>query len=146
MQEIEKYGKANKEVATIAAELSQHGREVLDAYLPFESPPERKADAALLFLIFPFQVVTDVKMQDKILALVRARVMGPCGIRRYVGDSYYCQDYDKWLPLSEQTADFSQNMSFRDELLVPGQEAQWCLFDPLLSAIYAQRDTPEGRQ
>src|SRR5258708_26686553 len=93
MQQIEKYVKANKEVATIAAELSQHGREVLDAYLPFESPPERKADAALLFLIFPFQVVTDVKMQDKILALVRARLMGPCGIRRYVGDSYYCQDY-----------------------------------------------------
>ena len=107
--------------------------------LPFESPPKRKSDAALLLLIFPYGAVDKVEVQDQILSLVRARLMGPYGIRRYIGDSYYCQDYDAWFSESERTADFSTSIEYRDELLVPGQEAQWCLFDPLISAIYGLR-------
>jgi hypothetical protein len=39
----------------------------------------------------------------------------------------------------ERSADFSQSMDYRNALLVPGREAQWCLFDPLLSVIYGRR-------
>ena len=61
---------------------------------------------------------------------------GSFGICRYIGDSYYCQDYDKWLPPEERSADFSNRIDLRDEFLQPGCEAQWCLFDPLMSIIY----------
>jgi hypothetical protein len=34
---------------------------------------------------------------------------------------------------------FSDKLEFRDAHLQPECEAQWCLFDPLLSIIYGQR-------
>jgi hypothetical protein len=78
-------------------------------------------------------------MQDWILSLVRARLLGAIGIKRYIGDSYYCQDYDKWFSPEQSSGDFSTRNDLRDELLQPGCEAQWCLFDPLLSIIYGER-------
>ena len=141
LQQILSCSKANPAVAVLAGELYKPGRKVLEKTLPFESPPVRKADAAMLLLIFPFEIVNETRTQDQILSLVRARLVGPMGIRRYIGDSYYCQDYDKWFPPTERAVDFSKNIAFRDELLVPGQEAQWCLFDPLISAIYGRRDS-----
>ena len=38
-----------------------------------------------------------------------------------------------------RTGDFSARVELRDELLQPGCEAQWCLFDSLLSVIYGER-------
>lgn len=118
------------------AELLKKGRRVLEVQLPFEAPPERKADAALLFLLYPLGVVSEARMKRFIVSLVRARLRGDVGIRRYLGDSYFCQDYDEWYPPAERSADFAQRLTVRDEFLEPGCEAQWCLFDPLLSVIY----------
>jgi hypothetical protein len=115
------------------------GDDALLRQLPFESPPQRKTDAALLFLLCPLEVVASPDTRDWIVSLVRARLEGEHGIRRYTGDSYFCQDYDEWLPPSLQTADFSNSIELRNELLRPGCEAQWCLFDPILSAIYGRR-------
>jgi phosphorylase kinase alpha/beta subunit len=109
---------------------------VLEVQLPFEAPPERKTDAALLFLLYPLAVVTDARMKRFIVSLTRARLMGEVGIRRYLGDSYFCQDYDQWYPPGERSTDFAQRLMVRDEFLQPGCEAQWCLFDPILSVIY----------
>src|SRR5262249_34004261 len=67
------------------AELLKKGRRVLEVQLPFEAPPERKTDAALLFLIYPLSVVTDARMKRFIVSLVRSRLMGEVGIRRYMG-------------------------------------------------------------
>ena len=120
-------------------ELIEKGRERLDRTLPFESPPERLVDAALLFLIHPLDVVRNRAMEDAILNLVQARLKGNVGIKRYVGDSYFCQDYDEWFPPGEMTSDFSDRLEFRDAHLQPNCEAQWCIFDPLLSIIYGQR-------
>ncbi len=126
--------------------LVRHGLQTLHQQLPFESPPIRKTDAALLFLIYPLGLIgpsgaiTDRGMQDWILSLVRARLLGAVGIKRYIGDSYYCQDYDKWLSPAQRAGDFSTRIELRDELLQPGCEAQWCLFDPLLSVIYGERN------
>ena len=127
-------------------ELISRGLQTLRQQLPFESPPNRETDAATLFLIYPLGLVgpsgaiTDRGMQDWILSLVRARLVGATGIKRYIGDSYYCQDYDKWLSPQQRSGDFSDRIELRDELLQPGCEAQWCLFDPLLSVIYGQRN------
>jgi GH15 family glucan-1,4-alpha-glucosidase len=138
--EMEKHARERSEIPgvrkSVLAELLKRGRRVLEVQLPFEAPPERKADAALLFLIYPLGVVTDARMKRLIVSLVRARLRGEVGIRRYLGDSYFCQDYDEWYPAGERGADFAPRLAVRNEFLQPGCEAQWCLFDPLLSVIY----------
>jgi hypothetical protein len=119
--------------------LIEKGGSRLDATLPFESPPDRMVDSALLFLIHPFKVVRSRPVQDAILNLVQARLKGDVGIKRYVNDSYFCQDYDEWFAPGQMSADFSDRMEFRDAFLQPNCEAQWCIFDPLLSIIYGER-------
>jgi len=115
------------------------GRERLDATLPYESPPERMVDSALLTLIHPLGRVGDRAKEDAILNLVQARLKGEVGIKRYAGDSYFCQDYDEWFAPSQMSSDFSERLEFRDAHLQPNCEAQWCIFDPVLSIIYGQR-------
>jgi GH15 family glucan-1,4-alpha-glucosidase len=115
------------------------GRHRLDRTLPFESPPERLVDSALLFLIHPLHAVPARAMEDAILNQVQARLKGKIGIKRYAGDSYFCQDYDEWFAPGQMSTDFSERLDFRDAHLQPDCEAQWCIFDPVLSIIYGQR-------
>jgi GH15 family glucan-1,4-alpha-glucosidase len=149
LREMEAYLRAGNEIAGVKksalAELLKKGRRVLEVQLPFEAPPERRTDAALLFLIYPLGVVSEARMKRLIVQLLRARLMGEAGIRRYRGDSYFCQDYDQWYPPEERSADFAQRLAVRDEFLQPGCEAQWCLFDPLLSVVYGQEYLQTGR-
>ena len=119
--------------------LIDKGRGRLSKALPFESPPERLMDGALLFLIYPVDVLKSRDIENSILNLVEARLRGPKGIKRYLGDSYFCQDYDRWFPPEQQAADFSNSIAYRDALLAPGCEAQWNLFDPIISIIQGQR-------
>ena len=154
LREMDRYLRNGNEVGSAkksaVPDLLKKGRRVLEVQLPFEAPPERKTDAALLLLIYPLRVVTDERMKRFIVSLTRARLMGEVGIRRYPGDSYFCQDYDEWFPPEERSADFAQRLAVRDEFLQPGCEAQWCLFDPLLSVIYGeeyqQAGAPEALQ
>ncbi len=125
--------------------LIQKGRDRLAATLPFEAPPERLADSALLFLVHPLRVVDSRSIEDAILNLVQARLKGPFGIKRYIGDSYFCQDYDEWFAPIQMSSDFSDRLDFRDAFLQPSCEAQWCIFDPLLSIIYGQRFLSDNR-
>jgi Glycosyl hydrolases family 15 len=121
--------------------LIQHGRAALASILPWEcSQPDairqRRYDAALLFLVYPLQIV-EGDIADQILTDVVTHLQGEAGIRRYLGDSYWAPDYKKKLPPSERTADLSDDLSARDRLLPAiGQEAQWCLFDPIVSCIF----------
>lgn len=115
------------------------GRGRLDATLPFEAPPERLVDSALLFLIYPLGVVRSRAMEDAVLNLVQARLKDEIGIKHYAGDSYFCQDYDEWFPPDLMSSDFSERLDYRDAFLQPNCEAQWCIFDPVLSVIYGQR-------
>lgn len=148
LREMDRYLRDGNEIGSVkksaVADLLKKGRRVLEVQFPFEAPPERKTDAALLFLIYPLGVVTDARMKRFIVSLVRARLMGEAGVRRYLGDSYFCQDYDEWYPPEERSADFAQKLAVRDEFLQPGSEAQWCLFDPLLSVIYGEEYQQTG--
>ena len=99
----------------------------------------RRYDAALLFLIYPLNIINDRKMEDQILHDVKTYLQGQYGIRRYLGDSYWCADYRDLLSADQRTADFSDNLDARDQLLKPGMEAQWCIFDPIVACIYGQR-------
>ncbi|SFJ70247.1 glycoside hydrolase family 15 protein [Planctomicrobium piriforme] len=124
-------------------DLIEQGRRALLEILPCEciqpDPTQnRRYDAALLFLIFPLNVVDDA-LATQILADVTGHLSGPIGIRRYIGDSYWCANYRDLLSPEVRTTDFSDDMSARDSLLKPGEEAQWCIFDPIVSVIYGQR-------
>ncbi|HLC16169.1 MAG TPA: glycoside hydrolase family 15 protein, partial [Thermodesulfovibrionia bacterium] len=73
-------------------DLIKKGTEQLNTFLPYESPSQRKADGALLFLIYPLEVVGERQAQE-ILNVVLQDLKGDYGIKRYLGDSYWCADY-----------------------------------------------------
>ena len=123
--------------------LTAEGVEVLNRILPAEciqSDPgkARLHDAATLFLIYPLDVATETQA-DSILAGVRAHLEGPVGVRRYLGDSYWAPNYrdrqaqDKW------TMGDLADLDDRNRLIQEGQEAQWCIFDPILSILFGRR-------
>ena len=124
--------------------LVQRGREALNKILPAEcvqpdTTKNRPYDSALLFLIYPLKVVEGEKA-DTILARVGAKLQGEIGIRRYLGDSYWAPDYKAKLAPEKRSTDYSEDLSCRDDLLpAVGQEAQWCIFDPMVSCIYGAR-------
>jgi len=111
----------------------------LDKILPNEiiSPEEQKrdADAALIFLCYPLAVVDDdtgLKILDRL-----KKVYGHIGVCRYRSDSYWCRDYKD--TQDDPTKHFTdEELKARDALLKPGEEAQWCLFDPMVSAYYGK--------
>jgi GH15 family glucan-1,4-alpha-glucosidase len=120
-------------------QLIAKGRAHLAASLPFEAPPQRLADSALLSLIHPLGTITEISLQNAILNLVQARLKGEIGIKRYANDSYFCQDFDEWFAPAQMSSDFTDSLQFRDSFLQPNCEAQWCIFDALLSIIYGER-------
>jgi len=129
-------------------ELIAQGEEALRSILPWEcrqpDPDQRRYyDAALVFLVYPYRVVSP-GVADQIIGNVTTHLMGDHGIRRYNGDSYWCADYRQKLAADQRTIDFSDNLAERDQLLVPGLEAQWCLFDPIVSIHYGMRATMSG--
>lgn len=129
--------------------LERRGRNELGRILPSEciqksSAKRRRSDAALLFLVYPLEVVGEA-MGGRILRDIAEWLEGPFGIKRYVGDSYWAADYKDKLDATQRTVDFSRNVGMRDKLLTPGQEAQWCLFDPIMSAAYGRRYQRTGR-
>ncbi len=66
-------------------------------------------------------------------------LQGKYGIRRYLGDSYWTADYKDKLPPEKRTADVSELQEERDALARSGEEAQWCIFDPVVSVIAGRR-------
>jgi phosphorylase kinase alpha/beta subunit len=111
----------------------------LDSILPSEiiKPEElkRDSDAALIFLCYPLAVVDDetgLKILDRL-----KKVYGHIGVCRYRSDSYWCRDYKD--TQDDPTKHFTdEELKARDALLKPGEEAQWCLFDPMVSAYYGK--------
>lgn len=104
-----------------------------------DATKRRRYDAALLFLIEPLDVLRDRAIEDQILSDIEQHLQGPHGIRRYIGDSYWCADYRELLSADQRTSDFSDSLDSRDRLLKPGLEAQWCIFDPIISCIHGRR-------
>ncbi|WP_437186632.1 glycoside hydrolase family 15 protein [Planctomicrobium sp. SH668] len=130
-------------------ELIDQGWRSLHEILPAEciqSDPTkgRRYDAALLFLIYPLKLITG-ELATQIMDETVEHLGGPIGIRRYNGDSYWCANYRELLSAEVRTTDFSDDMSVRDRLLKPGEEAQWCIFDPILSVIYGNRFQESGQ-
>ena len=118
------------------------GTNTLSAILPNECVQNdpmlnRKYDAALLFLIYPLNLqMLDAETVKEILNRTKKYLQGDFGVRRYLGDSYWFPNYKQYLPPETRTKDFSENIAQRDRFITVGQEAQWCIFDPIISCIY----------
>jgi len=128
---------------TSLSRLERRGRNELKRILPYECvqtsiSKKRRYDGALLFLVYPLEVVGEA-MRKRILKDIAESLEGPYGIKRYVGDSYWAADYKEKLDPTQRTVDFSDRVEMRNKLLAPGEEAQWCLFDPIMSAAYGRR-------
>ncbi|MGO9744185.1 MAG: glycoside hydrolase family 15 protein [Roseiarcus sp.] len=126
-----------KRLASTVEDLVARGEGALRSILPFESigpgaDKVRRYDSALLFLVHPLEVV-DGELARELLADIGENLQGDYGIKRYLGDSYWTADYKRRFPLDRLTADFSVDHAERDALARPGEEAQWSLFDPILS-------------
>ncbi|MBS0264166.1 MAG: phosphorylase kinase [Planctomycetes bacterium] len=128
-------------------QLIARGEQALCEILPAECrqpdpAKSREYDSALLFLIYPLGVVSvDSPMAETIVTRTVENLLGPVGIKRYLKDSFYCNDYESLIAAAgdDPTRDFSNDQATRDAMLKPNAEAQWCLFDPIISVIYGQR-------
>ncbi len=135
-------------LTALCARLIEAGRAALAAALPGESVghadprADRRADAATLFLCWPLRVV-GAEQTQAIVQRVGSELLGPWGVRRYVGDSYWMAGYKRLFDEETRTSGFRETAQ-RDAFLVPGTEAQWCLFDPVLSVIHGQRWLASG--
>ena len=88
-------------------------------------------------MIYPLQVVEE-EMSEQILSNVIDNLQGDYGIRRYLWDSFWCRDY-KDLPEEIRTSISSEREQWlqeHDRELKQGEEAQWCIFDPIISTIF----------
>jgi len=96
----------------------------------------RDADAACIFLCYPLDVVSE-ETALKIMERMK-KVTGHIAICRYRNDSYWCKDYKDRIG-DDPTKHFTdEELKERDALLEPGEEAQWCIFDPIISAYYGK--------
>ncbi|MDD2402628.1 MAG: glycoside hydrolase family 15 protein [Clostridia bacterium] len=132
-----KFGKLSVDSSEINYALRK-GKIALKKILPYESiqnGKERKVDAALIFLIYPYNVVSDI-ISKMILKNVKNSLEGKYGIRRYLGDSFWCSNYKCKLSPEDRTKNFSDHLAERDTLFESGTEAQWCIFDSIISTIY----------
>jgi hypothetical protein len=141
---------AGKITADFLDNLIALGHRSLQEILPAECiQPDplkyRRYDAALLFLLFPMNLVFG-ETADQILSDVINNLQGDYGIRRYLGDSFWSADYKKKLAPEQRTIDYSDNIAIRNKLLETGQEAQWCIFDPIISIIYGLKYQKYGEQ
>lgn len=130
--------------SALITRLIEAGQQAIDSILPWESrePADcaRRDDSALLFLIYPLEVVSD-EQADAILAGVGDRLTGYYGIQRYPFDSFWCRDFQD-LDQSIQTAKYTHRQAWlqaHGRSVQRGEEAQWCIFDSIVSAIYGQR-------
>ena len=92
----------------------------------------------MLFLIYPLSVINE-EISDKILHDIRTNLQGDYGIPRYLGDSFWCRNFFTDLPENIQTSISTEREAWlgtNNKTVRQGEEAQWCIFDPIISVIF----------
>lgn len=127
--------------------LIRPGTAALHEILPNEciqgNGKQRDVDSALLFLIYPLEIV-EGDMADQILSRVTSQLQGAIGIARYKHDSFWSPGYKQQFDEKDRTDAVSADDKRSHLQVRRGTEAQWCIFDPILSCIYAQRFQASG--
>lgn len=111
-------------------------------YLENFNPDQRRRDAALLFLVEPLHVFRGVLAQATVKAIEKD-LMRDRGIARYPGDTYWSPRFKDIMPIEERTTAAEGRAEMRDRIAAgiaySGKEAQWTLFDPLLSVYWGKQ-------
>lgn len=79
---------AIKNIVDVPNGLIEKGKKALNKLLPRESET-KDVDLALLSLIYPYNVIDDNKIKEKILKNVEEKLVRNRGVIRYIGDIYY---------------------------------------------------------
>lgn len=102
----------------------------------------RPHDAALLFLVEPLDSVSP-EMAQSIVNDIEEHLIREHGVARYHGDTYWSPYYDEMTEVAERTHAAEGSAEKRNTKaagIAHGEwEAQWTLFDPLLSSYYGKR-------
>jgi len=126
----------------LISQLIEQGETALSEIFPWEcrTPEnERRYDAALLYLIYPLNVFSQ-SQAEVILSDVKTSLTGEYGVQRYPYDTFWCRDFQD-LDKSIQTAKYTGRerwLAERNRTVQRGEEAQWCIFDSIMSAIYGE--------
>jgi hypothetical protein len=123
--------------------LIRKGEKMLVDILPnecIEVGKARRVDAALLFLMYPLGQITG-SQANLVLNNIKHLLQGSIGISRYISDTFWCKNYDT-MPEEIRTTISSERSEWftgNGMLLSEGEEAQWCIFDSIISVIHATR-------
>lgn len=133
---------------------------------PFEKDPviNRKADAALLYLLYPTKLNLPPEYKEKILNIVENNLVAESGIKRYKDDAYQCSNY--WFasfmnmnsdsrinrevlqPLTKTNSE-RKNWLAQKQIYIPKNvknfEAQW-FFDSWMSKVYGDLFAETGNK
>ena len=145
-QRLDSIGISDREHANISSLLTK-GQAALQEILPYEcrqEKNERRYDSALLFLIYPLEVIEGAIAQQ-IVSDVETNLKGNIGIKRYLRDSFWAPNYKQNFAPEYRTMNMSEDLILRDAHAQSGQEAQWCIFDSIISVIYGQQYLHTGK-
>lgn len=108
----------------------------------------RKIDASLLFLVEPLGVLDDLQSHEVILDIEQFLVREH-GIARYEGDTYWGPRFKDTMQIGERTSTGPGRIEKRNlkaaGIAMTKTEAQWTLFDPLLSAYWGKMFLKTGQ-
>lgn len=138
-----------------------HGREVLGPAVPTTvtvadetrrfldsfDVDSRQYDGALLFLVEPLGVLTEAAAAT-IVADVEKNLVRTHGVVRYQGDTYWEPRFPDIMGVEERTSAAEGRTEKRNltaaGVAFTGTEAQWTLFDPILSVYWGDRYLASG--
>lgn len=109
-------------------------------------PRGRKYDASMLYLTQPLGLLDDERAA-KIVADVEKYLIGEKGIKRYLGDTYWGPEFTKVYKPGDRTIVTERNANRDDAaegIYYTGTEAQWTLFDPILSTYWGEQYKKTG--
>lgn len=102
----------------------------------------RPHDAALLFLVEPLEAV-DPQMAHDMVEDIEEHLVRKRGVVRYPGDTYWSPYFDQLMAVGARTQAADGRTETRNlkaaGIAITHSEAQWTLFDPLLSSYYGKR-------
>lgn len=103
----------------------------------------RQVDASMLFLVEPLNILTD-EQKEIIVSAIETTLKGDIGFNRYEGDTYYGLGQSDTLSPDEITRNGGDELiNRRNENALwnayTGKEAQWTLFDSVLSTYYGKK-------
>ncbi|MHC1558424.1 glycoside hydrolase family 15 protein [Actinomycetospora sp. C-140] len=101
----------------------------------------RPYDASLLFLVEPLRVLPD-EAAARVVAGIEQHLVRDHGVARYLGDTYWEPRFPDILGVGERTSAAEGRIEDRNLMgsgvAYTGTEAQWTLFDPVLSVYWGR--------